>query len=98
MQIEGITPQPMAQAASQTPSRAKEEAKLQEACKQFEALFLNQLLAQMRQSMPKTDLFGEGRDQEMMDSMLDQERARAWSEADGIGLASLLYQQMKETI
>lgn len=108
MHIEGITPQPMSQAAQETPARAKEDARLKDACKQFEALFLNQLMAQMRKSMPKANLFGEGddqgggqgesRDEEMFNSMLDQERSRAWAESDGIGLSNLLYQQMKETI
>jgi flagellar protein FlgJ len=98
MEIQGIMPQGIPQAAELSPNRQAEEKKLQDACKQFESLFLNQLFTQMRKSIPKCDLFGEGKDREMFDEMMDTERAKAWSESGGIGLANLLYQQMKNTI
>lgn len=98
MEIQGIMPQGLSQAADLSPNRQAEEHKLQDACKQFESLFLNQLFTQMRKSIPKNDLFGEGKDREMFDEMLDTERAKAWSDSGGIGLANLLYQQMKNTI
>ena len=45
MQIEGFTPEPLAQAAtSSAPSKAQDEAKLREACQQMESVFLNQML------------------------------------------------------
>ncbi|MCL5774048.1 MAG: rod-binding protein [Firmicutes bacterium] len=98
MQIEGITPQPINQAVNLTPSKVKEEAKLKETCQQFESLFLTQLFAQMRKSIPKTELFGSGKDEELYNGMMDEERAKAWSQADGIGLANVLYQQLKQTL
>ncbi len=98
MQIEGFTPQPLAQAATASaPSQAADEAKLREACQQMESVFLNQMLAQMRKcSMAGEEggLFGS-KDQEMFQGMLDQERAKAWSQSGGVGLASILFEQMK---
>ncbi|MGM9992325.1 MAG: rod-binding protein [Candidatus Bruticola sp.] len=98
MQIEGFTPEPLAQAAtSSAPSKAQDEAKLREACQQMESVFLNQMLAQMRKCSGAGEeggLFG-GKDQEMFQGMLDQERAKAWSQNGGVGLASILFEQMK---
>lgn len=98
MEIRGIIPHEVQKAADMAPSKQQEDAKLKETCQQFESLFLSQLFTQMRKSIPKSNLFGEGKDEEMFGSMLDQERAKAWAQADGIGLANLLYQQMRNTI
>ena len=98
MEIRGMIPREIQKAAEMAPSHKQEDAKLKDACKQFESLFLTQLFTQMRKSIPKTKLMGEGKDEEMFGSMLDQERAKAWAQADGIGLANLLYQQMRNTV
>ena len=87
----------MAQAAvSSAPSKVQDEAKLREACQQMESVFLNQMLAQMRKctGAGEDSLFGS-KDQEMFNGMLDQERAKAWSQNGGVGLASILFEQMK---
>ena len=94
MQIEGFTPEPLAQAAtSSAPSKAQDEAKLREACQQMESVFLNQML-KCSGAGEEGGLFG-GKDQEMFQGMLDQERAKAWSQNGGVGLASILFEQMK---
>jgi peptidoglycan hydrolase FlgJ len=99
MEIEGLTPLPLRQAAAQTtPSAAAEDAKLKQACQEFEQLFLTQMMAQMRSTVPKSDIFGGGGSQEeMFQGMLDQERAKSWAQEGGVGLANLLFQQMKDT-
>ena len=99
MQIQGFTPEPLAQAAtSSAPSSMQEEAKLQEACKEFETLFLNQMFAQMRKCAGSEGggLMGGGQSEEMFQSMLDQERAKSWAQEGGVGLANILFQQMKD--
>ena len=78
MFIEGMTPQPLPQEAqTAAPSQAKEEAKLKQACQQFEELFLTQMMAQMRKTIPKGGMMGGGQQEEMFSGMLDQERAKA---------------------
>ena len=47
MQIQGITPQPMHEAADLAPSKKQDETKLKDACQQFESLFLSQMLKEM---------------------------------------------------
>ncbi|MBQ7529273.1 rod-binding protein [bacterium] len=98
MQIEGFTPGSLAQAAtSSAPSAAQDETKLREACQQLESVFLNQMLAQMRKCAGGEEggLMGGGQGEQMFSGMLDQERAKAWSENGGVGLASILFEQMK---
>lgn len=97
MGIEGLNPLPLRKAAAeQTPSKEADQAKLKTACQDFEQLFLTQMLQQMRSSIPKDGLLGGGQQEEMFNGMLDQERAKAWSQDGGIGLANLLFQQMKD--
>jgi len=97
MKIEGITPGPMRKNVEHLPSSVRDDQKLKESCKQFESLFLNQLLTSMRKTIPKSDLFGKNNNEkEMYDSMMDQQLAQSWASSDGIGLANVLYQQLKQ--
>lgn len=98
MFIEGMTPQPLKKEAQAAPSSRREEAKLQQACSQFEELFLTQMMAQMRKTVPKGGMLSGGQQQEMFNGMLDQERAKAWAQEGGIGLANMLFQQMKKNL
>lgn len=78
----------------------KEDPKLLEACQQFESIFINQLLSQMRSTVPSNGLLDDGNSgqdsgQDVYKSMLDQEYSKQMAEAGGIGLAKMLYDQMK---
>jgi flagellar protein FlgJ len=103
MQIEGFNPEPLRQAAGNTPGRAKEEGKLKDACQQFEQMYLQQMLGEMRKCSGKEKgagggAGGGGQQDDMFQGMLDQERAKAWSQEGGVGLANMLFQQMKQTL
>lgn len=95
--IQGMSPfqEPSKQAAA-GPSKAGEEAKLQEACEQFEEMFLTNMMKEMRKATPKGGLFGESKGSDQFQDMLDQERAKHWSQSGGVGLASMLFEQMKQ--
>lgn len=96
MQIEGFTPEPLAKAASSpSPSQAQDEAKLMDACKQFETLYLTQMLGQMSKT-GGSGLMGGGQGEEMFQGMLNEERAKSMAQDGGIGLANILFQQMKD--
>lgn len=101
MQIEGFNPEPLRQASGKTPGRAKEEAKLKDACQQFEQMYLSQMFTQMRKASKMgggEGMMGNSQGEEMFSGMLDQERAKTWSQEGGVGLANLLFQQMKKTL
>jgi peptidoglycan hydrolase FlgJ len=98
MNIHGMTPRSIKQTAEELPSAQAKDAQLKQACKDFESLFLNQLLTAMRKTIPKGGGFEDeegSREREMYESMLDSEMAKSWAHSDGIGLANVLYQQLK---
>lgn len=85
-------------AASQKPETKSrvEDAKLKEACEQFEGMFLTQLVTAMRATTFKSDIFGHSQEEEMYQSMFNEQLAQMLAHQDngGLGLANLLYQQI----
>lgn len=71
---------------------------LQEAAEQFEAIFLQHLLEEMRRTVPENDLFGDRRAEKIFQSMLDQEMAINSSQAQSVGLAKMIYEQMSKYV
>jgi len=71
-----------------------EEKKLREACQGFEAVFINKLLKQMRDTVQKSDLLHSPYEDSYL-SMFDQEMADKLSKDGGIGIGDMLYQQLK---
>lgn len=67
---------------------------LRRVCREMESLFINQLLKQMRQALPKGGLFGESHAQDMFTAMYDNELARKMAGAGGLGLANILMAQL----
>lgn len=81
--------------AEQAAKSNKEDAKLKNACQEMEAVFLNMMLSEMRKSVPKGGLFAESNGEDIMRSMLDSELTKNMARAGGMGLADMLYRQMK---
>jgi Rod binding domain-containing protein len=94
MFIEGMSPLPINQQAAAGPSQAAEEAKLKEACQNFEEMFLTQMMKQMRKSAPGSG----GSEQKQFEEMLDSERAKSWSADGGVGMAQMMFEQMKKNM
>lgn len=72
-----------------------EDAKLKEACRELESVFLEILISEMRRTAPRDALFGGGRGEDMFQDMFDQEIAKKMAARGGIGLADILYGQLK---
>lgn len=80
-----------------TIDRADERDKeLRNACKEFESIFMYQLLQSMRRTVEKNDLFHGGHGEDIYESLLDQELAKEMSVSDSNGLAGMLYQQLRK--
>jgi murein DD-endopeptidase MepM/ murein hydrolase activator NlpD len=77
------------------PEQNKREAKLREASQDFEAIFLHQLLKQMRSTVPKEGLL-HSRDKEFWQSHFDAEMSVLLARAGGIGLGEIIFQQLRE--
>jgi flagellar protein FlgJ len=74
----------------------KETEKLKSACQDFESVFLSQLMKSMRSTVPKSDLFGDGSEQQMFQEMMDQEICKSAAKTQGIGLADVLFNQFNQ--
>lgn len=66
-----------------------DEARLTQACRDFEAIFIETVLKSARAGLPKDGLFSS-HEQEIVSGMLDAEMARAMSQGRGIGLAEFI--------
>lgn len=94
MQIQATSPV-MLKKTGQAADTNKDDAKLEKACHDFEAIIIQQMLTVMRKSVPKDGLFGsDGYAQDMYQSMNDENLAKQMASGKGIGLADTLYQQL----
>ncbi len=73
-----------------------DDTALLDACRQLEALFLNMMLSQMRQTLPKGGILDGGRAEEFFTSLLDENIAAEAAAGGATGLAELLYLQLKQ--
>lgn len=74
--------------------KSKEE--LKKVCQEFEAIFLNQLLKSMRDTVPDSGFFHKGVSFNIIQSMHDEALADEISKSGGIGLAQQLYDQLSQ--
>lgn len=72
----------------------EKDKQLKKACQDFEAYFLFQMFKEMDNTVMKSELVSTGRGEEMFKSMLHQEVANAAAKGKGVGLSSMMYQQM----
>jgi flagellar protein FlgJ len=82
-----------------TPSpQAAEDRRLQEACQAFEAIFINQLLTSMRQSVATDGLIPRGSAEQIYQGMLDQEYADEFARGQTMGLGRSMYDQLRQEL
>ena len=83
----------------QEKNKGTDDEQLMDACKQFEAYFVEQMFKEMQKTVPKTDYSFQSTGT-MVDYYRDnmiQEIASMTTENGEIGLAQMLYEQMKIT-
>jgi flagellar protein FlgJ len=73
-----------------------DDKKLMATCRDFEALFIQQLLKEMRKTVPKDGIIPESYEQSIYNSMLDEEWANSMSESKSFGLADMLFEQLRD--
>lgn len=76
------------------------DEELMDVCKQFEAYFLEQVFKEMRKTVPDTS-GATGANKNLMDYYYDnmiQEMAEQSTEQNSLGLAQMLYEQMKRNV
>ncbi|MCR5773765.1 MAG: rod-binding protein [Lachnospiraceae bacterium] len=83
-----------------TGETSADDAKLMDACKQFESYFVEQMYKQMMATVPE-DPLDTGSNSTLVDYYKDnlvKEYASKTTEQEGLGLARMLYEQMKRNI
>lgn len=81
-------------AGKEYPLANEDDKRLMEACREFEAIFLNELLKSMRKTIPQGGLLEKSFGQDVFQSMLDTEYAKIMAQSRTTGLAEILYQQL----
>ena len=73
------------------------DAKLREAVEGFEAIFIQKMWQQMRNTIPKSGMF-KSREEKVWQGMFDQELSVKMSKSGGIGLSDMLYKQLSDKL
>lgn len=72
--------------------------KIKKACKDFESVFIYQLLKTMRQTIPKTSGMGSLSGKDTYNMLMDQKVAEELSsKGNGVGLQKVLFEQLTKS-
>jgi len=88
---------PLPSAVGQTVSGGKKAAdaeNLEKVSREFESIFIHQMLKAMRKTVVRSDLLGSFAG-EQYESMMDEELSKEISKHKGIGLAEVIHRQLK---
>jgi flagellar protein FlgJ len=76
---------------------AQQDAQLRDAAKMYESHFLNEMVKAMRSTVGQEDGFiKKNFAEKMFTDQLDQQYVQNWSDRGGVGLADMIYNQIKE--
>lgn len=73
-----------------------DDAELRQACKDFESIFIKQMLDSMRKTVHKSGLNDGGYAEELYQDMLYDEYANKMAETAQLGIAKMMYSQLAE--
>lgn len=73
-----------------------EDKALREVSRQFEAVFLNQLVSAMRKTVTKSEFLPESQGEKIYQAMLDEQYATKMAESGQIGLSNLIYSNLTQ--
>ena len=101
-----LTVPPLALAASENRSKvavtgepgAIREKKLRKACADFESVFIYQMLKTMRQTVPQSGLLNKMGGKDTYEMLADQKVAEELAKKGGMGLQSVLFNQLNKTV
>ena len=90
------TQQLLSQALSQVPKKApgRDPQKIKAAAQQFEAVFIQQMFKEMRNTIPSGGMIERGNADDVFTQMQDAEAAKVMAARGGIGLTDLMMQQL----
>ncbi len=92
------TLQKMQEFSKQAPGKelnSDQAARMRDSAQEFEALLVNQMITQMRKTIPESEdgMFGQSHSTKVYQSMLDSEYSKLMSKNQGFGLAEMVLDQ-----
>lgn len=75
----------------------EENPELRKVAKQFEAVFLNQMIGAMRKTVTPGGLIPESNAERVFKGMLDSENAQRMADSEQIGLSQIIYDHLLRT-
>jgi flagellar protein FlgJ len=78
--------------------KAKELARIRDVSQQFESIFLSYMMKQMKKTIPEDSLFGDSNAKDIFYDMHYDNLGKEMSKAGGIGLATILYNQLAKNV
>jgi len=78
-------------------SKGEAPEQLQQACREFEAIFVEQMMRSMKAGIHEGGFINKSTATKMFEEMLDQQFAREIAASGQIGLGDTLYRQMAAT-
>ncbi len=76
-------------------SQQRDLQKLRQNCREFEAIYTQQMYKAMRKTIPDGGLFEKDMANDLYREMLDMEMARQTASGKGVGIGEAMYQQLK---
>jgi len=87
-----------AQQAPKISQKSEQRAQLEKVAEGLETIFLKDLLAEMRKTVPEVSEINNSQAEKVYRNMLDDEYSKLWSRTGGIGLADLIVKQLSKRI
>lgn len=84
------------EAALKKAAESGDTVALKNVCKDFEAIFVQMIMKNMRNTVPDDGLFEKSQAQSIFEGMLDEEFSQKISSAGGFGLSDMLFTQLQK--
>jgi len=78
--------------------QSKDSVKLKAACEQFEAVFIQMMMKNMRNTVQDGGFIEKSYAREMFEGMFDEEIAKEVAKGQGIGISQMMYDQLSQSI
>ena len=89
---------PPTQTAQSQNRKERDLQALRESSREFETLYVMEMLKAMRKAIPDGGLFEKSMSTELFQDMIDMETAKSATRGPGLGLAAAMYEQMAPLI
>ena len=96
--LTGMTSEILARRPVVSTETELKDAKLRQACADFESIFIYFVLKSARKSIPENGLLESSHESKIYKSMLDEQMAQSVAKGGGMGLGQLLYEKLTDQV